>query len=127
MRSTEQLRSIPCGGCGLRTERRGDLSTTDDGRTDCPLWRDIASRLLSGGAGDEGGDDVGGVAVERDAGAVVAHGGAGVGVAGGFLDVAQGTPASSAAVMNAWRSVCGPTRLVIPARRAMRRTIRPAA
>ena len=31
------------------------------------------------------------------------------------------------AVMKACRSVCGPTRLVIPARRAMRRTIRPAA
>ena len=29
--------------------------------------------------------------------------------------------------MNAWRRVCGPTRLVIPALRAMRRTIRPAA
>ena len=34
-------------------------------------------------------DDVGGVAVEGDAGAVVAHGRARVGVAGGFLDVAQ--------------------------------------
>ena len=29
--------------------------------------------------------------------------------------------------MNAWRSVWGPTRLAMPARRAMRRTIRPAA
>jgi hypothetical protein len=29
---------------------------------------------LAGGAGDEGRDDVGGVAVEADAGAVVAHG-----------------------------------------------------
>jgi hypothetical protein len=44
---------------------------------------------LSGGSGDEGGDDVGGVSVEADAGAVVAHGGARVGVAGGFLDVAE--------------------------------------
>src|SRR5690348_2323891 len=30
----------------------------------------------------------------------------------------KGTPASRAAVMNAWRSVCGPTGLVIPARAA---------
>src|SRR5215469_14088732 len=30
----------------------------------------------------------------------------------------SGTPASRAAVMNACRSVCGPTRLTIPARRA---------
>ncbi len=36
-------------------------------------------------------------------------------------------PASSAAVMNAWRRVWGPTRLAISARRATRRTIRPAA
>jgi hypothetical protein len=43
---------------------------------------------LSGGAGEEGGDDVGGVSVEADAGSVVAHGGAWVGVTGGFLDVA---------------------------------------
>jgi hypothetical protein len=35
----------------------------------------------------------------------------------------SGTPASSAAVMNACRSVCGPTFLTIPARRAVRRTI----
>src|SRR6266571_1150969 len=38
----------------------------------------------------------------------------------------SGTPASSAAVMNAWRSVWGLTFLVIPARCATRRTIRPA-
>ena len=44
---------------------------------------------LSGCAGDEGGHDVGGVSVERHAGPVVAHGGARVGVTGGFLDIAQ--------------------------------------
>ena len=38
----------------------------------------------------------------------------------------SGTPASSAAVMKACLSVCGPTVLVIPALRATRRTIRPA-
>ena len=42
------------------------------------------------------------------------------------MDVAQGAPASSAAVMNACLSVCGVTALVIPARRAALRTIRPA-
>ena len=44
--------------------------------------------VLLGGAGDEGGDDVVGVAIEVAAGPVVAGGGAGVGVAGGDLDVA---------------------------------------
>src|SRR5436190_11527786 len=38
----------------------------------------------------------------------------------------SGTPASRAAVMNACRRVCGPAGLAIPARRATRRTIRPA-
>jgi hypothetical protein len=44
----------------------------------------------------------------------------------GFLHIPQGTPASRAAVMNARLSVCGPAGLVIPARRAARRTIRAA-
>jgi hypothetical protein len=43
----------------------------------------------SSGAGHVGGEDVVGVAVEVLAGTVVAHGGAGVGVAGGDLDVAE--------------------------------------
>ena len=47
------------------------------------------SRLLPGGSGDEGGDDVGGVPVQRDPGPVVAHGGSGVGVGGGFLHVPE--------------------------------------
>src|SRR4051794_23100356 len=41
------------------------------------------------GSGDEGRDDVGGVAIEAHAGAVVAHGGAAVGVAWRFFGVAQ--------------------------------------
>jgi hypothetical protein len=45
---------------------------------------------------------------------------------GGFLDVAQRTPASSAAVMNTCLSVWGVTALPIPARRAVLRTIHPA-
>src|SRR5688572_9452497 len=57
-----------------------------------PLRRRCAGRSgveigLAGGAGDEGGDDVGGVAVERDPGTVVAHSGATIGVAGCLLDV----------------------------------------
>jgi hypothetical protein len=42
-----------------------------------------------GGAGEESGDDVGGVAVEVAAVAVVAGGHAWVGVPGGDLDVAE--------------------------------------
>jgi hypothetical protein len=41
----------------------------------------------AGGAGEVGGDDVGGVPVEGDSSAVVAHGRARVGVRGGFLHV----------------------------------------
>ena len=46
--------------------------------------------VLAGCAGDERSDDVGGVAVEGDAGSVVTHGGAWIGVTSGFLNVAQG-------------------------------------
>jgi hypothetical protein len=45
--------------------------------------------VSAAGAGEERGDDVGGVPVERDSGAVVAHGGARIDVAGGLLDVAE--------------------------------------
>ena len=46
--------------------------------------------VSTAGAGEERGHDVRGVSVERDSRPVVAHGGSGVGVAGGLLDVAQG-------------------------------------
>ncbi len=46
-------------------------------------------RVVALSAGDEGGDDVGGVAVEVLAAVVVDRGGAWVGVAGGDLHVAQ--------------------------------------
>ena len=46
--------------------------------------------VLSGGAGEECGDDVGGVAVEGDPSSVVAHSRARIGMARGFLDVSQG-------------------------------------
>ena len=45
--------------------------------------------MLAGGAGDEGGDDVGGVPVEGLATPVVAHRRSRVGVTGRFLDVTQ--------------------------------------
>jgi len=44
---------------------------------------------LAAGSGYEGGDDVSGMAVERDSGAVIAHGRAGVCVRSGFLYVPQ--------------------------------------
>lgn len=81
----------------------------------------------AGGTGKEGGNHVGRVTVEGHAGAVVAHRGPRIGVAGCSWTSRSGTPASRAAVMNAWRSVCGPTGLLIPALRASRRTIRQAA
>ena len=42
------------------------------------------------GAGEERGHDVGGVSVEGHERSFVAHGGAGIGMAGGLLDVAEG-------------------------------------
>jgi len=51
----------------------------------------------------------------------------GIGVGGGVLHVAQRDPGvQTAAVNERARSVCGPTGLMIPARRAARRTIRAA-
>ena len=78
------------------TDRR--IRTFGRGVTAAPESRGSGS---AGGAGDEGGDDVGGVAVEGDASSVVAHGGSGVGVGRSLLDVAERHPASRAAVMKA--------------------------
>src|SRR6516162_388667 len=86
----------------------------------------MGSRLLPGGASEVGGDDVGRVPVQAAAGTVVADRGARVSVGGGFLNIAQGDARVETAVMNACRSVCGPTGLLIPARAAARRTIRAA-
>lgn len=59
--------------------------------TDPPRPRPLL--MLAGcsacGAGEVGGDDVGGVPVQGDSGAVVAHGRSRVGVRSRFLDVAQ--------------------------------------
>jgi hypothetical protein len=52
-------------------------------------WPERADRVSAAGAGEERGHDVGGVSVERDSGTVVAHGGPGVGVAGGLLHIAE--------------------------------------
>ncbi len=49
----------------------------------------VGGRRTSGAGGHVGGEDVVGVAVEVVAGAVVAHGGAGVGVPGDDLDITQ--------------------------------------
>src|SRR3954447_20042918 len=46
-----------------------------------------ATLALSGGAGEVRGDEVGRVPIEREACPVVAHGGARVGVRGGFVNV----------------------------------------
>jgi hypothetical protein len=74
--------------------------------------------MSAGGAGDEGGHDVGGVTVERLAGPVVAHGRARVGVRGGLLDVSQRHTGVQGGGVQEWRRLCGEIRLVIPARRA---------
>ena len=52
------------------------------------VWM-LVEMLVSGAGGHVGGEDVVGVAVEVLACPVVAHGGAGVGVAGGDLDITQ--------------------------------------
>jgi hypothetical protein len=59
--------------------------------------------VFSVGSCDEGRDDVGGVEVEGDTGAVVTDCGSWVGMAGCFSDMA--TPASSAAMVNAARNM----------------------
>jgi hypothetical protein len=82
---------------------------------------------LPGGTREVGGNDVGGVAVQAAAGAlwrIVVRWSA---CEAASCTSRSGTPASRAAVMNACRSVGGVTSLAIPARRAVLRTIRPAA
>jgi hypothetical protein len=79
------------------------------------------------GAGDEGGDDVAGVAVKIGAGPVVAGGGAGIGVTGSDLDISQGHARVELVVSELWRSECGEMCLVTPADLATRRTMRVAA
>ena len=91
--------------------------------------RDNRRLGLPGGTSDVGGDDVGSVPVQAAAGPlwwsyrIVVRRSA---CETASWTSRSGTPASSAAVMNACLSVCGVTALVITARRATLRTIRPA-
>lgn len=92
-----------------------------------PARRNASSRQLSGGSGDIGSDDVRGVPVQRGPGALCAWWCADqrerplpARRAAGHRHLAR------TAVINACRSVCGPTVFVIPALQVIRRTIRPA-
>jgi len=49
-------------------------------------------RFLPGGTSEISGDNVGRVPVQAAAGTVIPHGGAGIGVRGGFLDVTERNP-----------------------------------
>ena len=60
----------------------------------------------SGAGGHEGGEDVVRVAVQVLAGSVVAHCGAGVGMTGGDLDIAQVDACVEHVVTKLWRSMC---------------------
>jgi len=80
----------------------------------------------SGSRRHVGGEDVVRVTVEILASPVVTHRGTRIGMPRGNLDIPQVHARIQTAVMNACRSVCGPTDLLIPARRATRRTMRPA-
>jgi hypothetical protein len=76
----------PQAGNRPKSRQRAGLPVIKD------LIRTPASRHRRGGSssgGHVGGEDVIGVAVEVLPSSVVSHGGAGVGVAGGDLDVAQ--------------------------------------
>lgn len=90
--------------------------------------RGAAGRVSACGSGYVGGDHIGSVPVQGGSGPTWSYL---MVVRGSACEAASctsrsGTPASSAAVMNACLSVCGPTVLVIPARRVARRTIRAA-
>src|SRR5438093_235361 len=63
---------------------------THSARSGAPMGVPERAWVLAGRAGDEGGNDVGGVTVEGDSSSVVTHRGARVRVTGGFLDVAEG-------------------------------------
>ncbi len=98
----------PPGGCGRQAEL-------------------LPACGLPGGPRDIRGDDIGGVPVWAAVGPLWCR----IVVRGSACEAASwtsrsGTPASSAAIMNACLSVCGVTALAITARRATLRTIRPA-
>jgi hypothetical protein len=90
-------------------------------------WRLPAVFCDPGGSCDVGGIDVGCAPVQRCPGPVVRMVVRGWAWEAASCTSRSGTGASRAAVMNACLSVCGPIFLSRPARRATRRTIRPAA
>ena len=92
-RAAWALRSVT--HCGVR----GSSARVAPSRADecCPGF-------LPGSSGDVGGDDVSGVPVQRGPVAVIAHRGAWIGVEAASCTSRNGTPASSAAMMNACRS-----------------------
>ena len=102
--------AVPLGAGDLRRRLAGFSAARRNNRG--------LPKCLSCCASDIRGDDVSGVSVQGHPGPVVAHRGPRIGVRSRFLHVPQRHPASSAAVMKACRSVCGPMGLVIPARRA---------
>jgi len=77
----------------------------------------------AGGAGEAGRNDVGSVPIQRNTGAVIPHSGPRVTVRGGFLNVAQRHAGVEGCRENV-RRVCGLIDLPMPARLAVRRTIR---
>jgi hypothetical protein len=81
---------------------------------------------LPSGAREVGRDDIGRVPVQAAASPVIPHCRLRIGVRGGFLDIPQRYPGIERGG-DACRSVCGVTTLLILARRAVLRTIRPAA
>jgi hypothetical protein len=76
----------PGGGSGEGVDLVGEEVDVPGGHRRAPVG---CGSSAVGGAGDEGGHGVGGVAVEGDTVPVVAASGAWVAVAGGFLDVAE--------------------------------------
>jgi hypothetical protein len=65
---------------------QGVICLAGAGQTDGPCG------VLPGSTGDVGGDDIGGVPVQAAAGTVIPHRDPGIGVRGGFLDVAERDP-----------------------------------
>jgi hypothetical protein len=124
--------------CGrVRTERlRGIEVSRSPGRRRArwpPAWREPCCQAgglpgsdLPGGSGDERRDNIRGVPVQRSPGPVVPDRGARVGVRGRFLHVPQRHAGIERGCDERMPSVWGPIFLARPARRASRRTIRPA-
>ena len=88
---------------------------------------DRGRRWSAAGASDEGGHDVGGVAIERFSSSVVAHRRSRVRVRRRLPHVTQRNPCVERRGDEVCRSECGLIRLSIPAAFVNRRTIRAGA